>query len=429
MSKGESSTVFDSFTKEDDAQDFVEYLIEAQQTDLTEIERSGCVSQGSDLKNNNVIIMIPSLGLNRIERPEVMFRKMLLLFLRKTHEMVGTAYSIVYAHTNIDIMNQYPLIYKFYSILPRSYKKNLLKMYVIHPNVGIKMFFEFARVFLSHKFYAKLCLLDNILDFQRIVPPTKIMLPLKFLYREDEEREIKYCGRLAPLVISYNNQLGTTKLFDVCTTFLRANNAIILPGIFRIPGDEGELHLVKHRLQYAYISVPYSERIQLSENKTYIIIGDLDALYKDIHTNKDGHRESGNNSKTNSKEQKKGVSSSSSTNSTGSKGNHHQTGEEKRSSRGEDDDSLEPQLSLVVIQNVHTVSHMIKLGIRDLPEPIVPPDIYREIVNITRQFEVSFHDFSLIYNNDLVFVVVIVENGFRTRLGNCDYKEICFLTL
>lgn len=393
MSKGESSTVFDSFTKDDDAQDFVEYLIEAQQTDLTEIERSGCVSQGMDLKNNSVIIMIPSLGLNRVERPEVIFRKMLLLFLRKTHETVGNAYSIVYAHTNIDIMNQYPLIYKFYSILPRSYKKNLLKMYVVHPNVGIKMFFEFARVFLSHKFYAKLCLLDNILDFQRIVPPTKIMLPLKFLYREDEEREIKYTGRLAPLVISYDNHLGTTKLLDICTTFLRANNAIILPGIFRIPGDEGELHLVKHRLQYAYISAPYSERIQLSENKTYIIVGDLDALYKDIHTNtKDGHRESGNSSKTNSKEHKKqaAASSSSSTGSGGSKGNHHQTAEEKRSSRGEDEDSLEPQLSLVVIQNVHTVSHMIKLGIRDLPEALVSPDIYRDIVNITRQFEVIF---------------------------------------
>src|SRR6185312_6507252 len=116
-----------------------------------------------------------------------LFKKMLLLFLKKANEIVGQNYSVVYAHTNIDIINQYPLIYKFYSLLPRTYKKNLLKMYIIHPNVGIKMFFEFARVFLSQKFYQKLSLVEHILDFQRIVPPTQLALPLKFLFKEDEE--------------------------------------------------------------------------------------------------------------------------------------------------------------------------------------------------------------------------------------------------
>ena len=119
-----------------DDKDFSKYLIEANETDLTEIERSGCVLSGRDLRNIHVIIMIPSLAFNRIDKPELLFRRMLLYFIKKSNEIVGEPYSIVYAHTSIDLINQYPLIYKFYSILPKSYKKNLQKMYIIHPNLG-----------------------------------------------------------------------------------------------------------------------------------------------------------------------------------------------------------------------------------------------------------------------------------------------------
>ena len=138
--------------------------------------------------------MIPSLGLRPSEKPDVTFRKMLLLFIRRANEIVGSTYAIVYAHTSIDIINQYPLIYKFYSILPHSYRKNLQRMYIIHPNTGIKMFFEFARVFLSHKFYNKLCLLDSILEFQKIISPKQLNFPLKFYRREDDDNGFKYFG-------------------------------------------------------------------------------------------------------------------------------------------------------------------------------------------------------------------------------------------
>ena len=56
----------------------------------------------------------------------------------------------------------------------RAYKRNLQNMYIIHPNVGIKMFFEFSRVFLSKKFYDKLSYVEHIVDFQRIVSPLQV---------------------------------------------------------------------------------------------------------------------------------------------------------------------------------------------------------------------------------------------------------------
>jgi hypothetical protein len=108
-----------------DAKDFYAYLREAQSTDLSDIERTGCVVVGNDMKNNPVIVLIPVLGVNAGEKLDVSYRKMLLLFIRKASDIVGKAYSVLYAHTNVDIMNQYPLIYKFYAVLPRAYKKNL----------------------------------------------------------------------------------------------------------------------------------------------------------------------------------------------------------------------------------------------------------------------------------------------------------------
>ncbi len=345
------------FSEEDDAKDFLTYLQEANGSDLTDIERSGCVSEGRDLKDNRLIVMIPSLGLNKLDKPEVLFRKMLLLFIKKANEIVGNQYSVVYAHTNIDIINQYPLIYKFYSVLPRSYKKNLLKMYIVHPNVGIKMFFEFARVFLSQKFYNKLCLVESILDFQRIVPPTQLALPLKFLYKEDEERELKYGGTLASLSVSFDPALGTTKIIDVCTTFLRENNFHKLQGIFRIPGDEGELNLARVRLQYANIDgFTSSGRIEISANRRSIIIGDLDALYA-----KRGGEEK------------------------------VEPGYKKLSKQDMEIEDIpaEKPMSVVVITSWNTVGMILKMAIRDLPESLIPEDVYRDLIDMTRTHDVS----------------------------------------
>jgi hypothetical protein len=397
----EPSQIGNLLEEDDDAKDFLAYLQEANETDLTEIERSGCVSEGKDLKDNRLIVMIPSLGLNRIDKPEVQFRKMLLLFLKKTNEIVGQQYSVVYAHTNVDIINQYPLIYKFYSVLPRSYKKNLLKMYIVHPNVGIRMFFEFARVFLSPKFYQKLCLVETILDFQRIVPPTQLSLPLKFLYREDEERELKYCGNLASLSLSFEPTLGTTKIIDVCATFLKENNGLKSVGIFRIPGDEGEVNLARVRLQYANTDgFTSSGRIEIAPNRKSLIIGDFESLYQrksDEHHGKTSasNTNSGFNNNNPGAGNASPIPNGNNTNnnkpgSNNSSLNNSQTVDPqsfKKMSKQEleiEDIPQEVPMSVVVITNINTVAHILKLAIRDLPDSLIPEEIYRDLVNLTR---------------------------------------------
>lgn len=372
-------------TDDADSKDFNDHLKEALETDLSDIERTGCVTAGRDLKKNVVILMMPSLGFRTNEKQEVVFRRMLLLFIRKAHELVEEAYTIVYAHVTIDLLNQYPLIYKFYSILPRSYKKNLQKMYVIHPNYGIKMFFEFARVFLSKKFYQKLVLLDSIYEFQKIIPPTALPLPLKFMKKEDDDRGLKYCGVLAPLNEAYIPELGTTPILSVCSQFIRARGGISHAGIFRVPGDEGELNLCKVRLQYA---TQGSDRIFLSENKDLLLIGDIDNItsINTRNTNSSSSAGSGGGSHHNSK--KESTSKRSSAPPSGAKGKAGESTDSNENAAA----LLPPEAptSIITISNINTVAQIFKMSIRDLPESLIPYDAYRAMVDLTRRYEVSF---------------------------------------
>lgn len=351
-----------------DAKDFYTYLKEAQTTDLTDVERTGCISAGRDLKGNPVIILIPVLGTSTAEKIEVSFRKMLLLFIRKANDIVGSSYAVVYAHTNVDIINQYPLIYKFYSVLPRAYKKNLSNMYVIHPNTALKMFFEFARVFLSHKFYSKLVLLDSILDFQKLIPPTQLMLPLKFLRKEDEMRGLKFYEKMASLKHSFDPSIGTTRLIHICATFIKAHGGLQQKGIFRVPGDAGEANLAKVRLQYANHNGDYSDRVWLSENQDYILIGDITALQKTRPMTLD--RKTSGDLYIRSKP--------------GADGGAGEGG-------GGGDEVVLPEevpMSVVVIRDVNTVARIMSGAIGSLPEALVSYDVYSTLIEVTRVHEV-----------------------------------------
>lgn len=411
--KEETEEITLSELSDAEAKDFNTHLKEAMSTDLSDLERTGCVSRGRDLKNNHVIVLVTHLGLIHGERPEVSFRRMLLLFIRKANEIVGAPYSVVYAHTGFDIMNQYPLIYKFYSILPRPYKKNLLGMHVIHPNVGIRMFFEFSRVFLSHKFYNKLCLYETILDFQRFIPPTQLQLPHKFLRKEDEDRDLKYCGHMASLDKQFNKVLGTSRVLHICATYLREKGAFQQRGLFRVAGDEGELSLIKVRLQYAHRGIDGRERIHLSENNDYIIVGDVSLLSKpganqSIESSNlkqeppTPHATPMSAKKTTKKEKKTaaknvavennskiGMSSGdlSSSSSAGRRGSNS-----AKNVQTTEDDSMgmlpeEVPNSIVIVTNINTVAQVFKMAISHLPEPVVPGSIYTDVINLTRKFE------------------------------------------
>lgn len=266
----------DDDDQEETSSEYHSLLEEAKNTDLTDLEGSGCVSLCLDNPNYPFVIFLPKLGFmipynqaiassstsftnggsggstnftSEDDRNTNLLKRMMLLFIKKAHDVVHNNYDIVYGHTPMSLLSQHPIIYQYYKILPRPYKKNLKNLFILHPQLGIKLFFEFARVFLSHKFYSKLVLMDNIIDLQNRLPSMIHALPLKFMKLEDEERGLKYKGPIPSLTSTFISPLGTTKLLADCTHYIRTNNGFHRQGLFRIAGDEELLNMAKIRMQ------------------------------------------------------------------------------------------------------------------------------------------------------------------------------------
>ena len=135
-------------------------------------------------------------------------------------------------------------------MLPRRYKKNLRNLFVIHPRFGLRVFIEFARIFLSKKFFSKLHLVDNIASMQMVLSHNKLRMPPEFISAEDEENGLKYTkgGISPPLTSIYDPTLGAPKLLVLTTAYL-TRYGLQQEGLFRVPGNNLLSSLVKARLQ------------------------------------------------------------------------------------------------------------------------------------------------------------------------------------
>ena len=121
--------------------------------------------------------------------------------------------------------------------------------------------------------------------------------------------------------------------------------------MFRVAGDEIELNLAKIRLQYANSGSNRSNsRIIMSEREDYILIGDLERLLKPPTT------------------------SASEIELTESQQQHQQSAENV-------------PMSIVLISNVDTVCQIMKMSIRDLPEPLVSTVVLKQLIDLVRAFE------------------------------------------
>ena len=317
-------------------------LDEASEADMADLERSGCVGVGADRDGGAVLMFIPKLGFARADKSDATLRRMLLLFIKTADAVVKQPFSICYAHTSLSILSQMPLVHKYYKMLPRVYKKNLQKLYVLQPTQIIRVFFEMGvRWFVSEKFYRKLIFVDSISEFQRKhVPPVRCQLPHALIKLEDDEAGLKGSGVVAPLSASFDRSLSTTRLIHQCCEYIR-QRGLQRKGIFRVSGDEVALILVKTRVQHA------SYRTDVDST---VVIGD--ALSLDEF----------------------GVFSTKESASThglgGGGGGVAGTG----AGAGAEGAASGVAKSTVVITCVDTTAQVLKMLLRSLPEPLVPFD-------------------------------------------------------
>jgi len=320
-----------SATAEEKELRYQSLLDEASETNMADLERCGCVGLGTDANTNTPVLMfIPKLGFARVDKSDATLRRMLLLFIKTADAVVKQPFSICYAHTTLSILSQMPLVHKYYKMLPRAYKKNLQKLYVLQPTQIIRVFFEMGvRWFVSEKFYRKLNFIDCISNFQRLVPPMMCQLPHGLLKSEDDDSGMKGSGVVTPLIASFDATLSTTRLIHQCCEYIR-KNGLERKGIFRVSGDEVALILVKTRVQ----QVSYKYDVDST-----VIIGESGADAGAAAAGASG---------------KLSVIS-------------------EKSPSGKSGGTVSPtSLSTVVITCVDTTAQVLKMLLRSLPEPLIP---------------------------------------------------------
>ena len=306
---------------------------EAEEGDFSDLERAKVLQIGTSEKGLPVVIFVPRLGFSDEKKDSVsQLRRMLLLFIKKAHDIVSNPYMFVYDHMSLSIFSQHPLVFRTYNMLPRAYKKNIKKLYVVHPTFLIKLFFEQGvKRLVSQKFYSKLHFVDSVMDLQTLIKPLGGSLPTAYLKRGDEKvapvtKPAFDPTCMPPLEASFNPELNTTDLIHQCVAFLRKENRLKTVGLFRLAGDQAVLDLAQVRL------------FGRLERPSTVIIGS-DAYVEACQLISD------------SKE------------------------------------ALTPSFSTLVVTDVHTVTSIIGMALRSLPVSLFIPEYHESLLQLTRKLE------------------------------------------
>jgi hypothetical protein len=310
------------------SEEYQRVLDESSRENLVDLENMMSITTGTDKDGNKVILLIPSVVFTHTKDYDTQLRRMLLLFVKMAHSIVQESYTLVYAHTHLPVFSQQKIAFQIHKMLPREYKKNLARLIVVHPTFLIKAFFETVRWFISEKFYRKLSFVTSIAELQVIIPPSQIPLPAQFLATEDAQKGLTRPPFMTPLNLSFDPALGTTPLIHKCTEYIRqTGEGFRTSGIFRLAGDQIQEDLVKTRL---YGQPP-------DKVEAYIKIGLCDD----------------------------GVSLADVGSGT----------------------VAAPQMSTVVLTDIHTVSSVLKISLRDLEEPLFTFDIYDRLMVLAKKYE------------------------------------------
>lgn len=88
-------------------------------------------------------------------------------------------YVIVYFHQGLNEANKPSIqfLWNSYKDLDRNFRKNLKKLYVVHPTLIIRFIWNFFRPFISEKFKNKLVYISSLDDLRQALGLNNLKLP------------------------------------------------------------------------------------------------------------------------------------------------------------------------------------------------------------------------------------------------------------
>lgn len=172
---------------EENTRRYNRYLRMARDEDLRDMaELNFIYESGEDSLGRPVICLIASHL--PAETPESLHR--VLLYIIKTLDpIVEQDFNLIYFHTNIQSRNKpsFSWLREVYSIFNRKYKKNMKRVFIVHPTFWVRTVLAFARLFVSRKVWRKVHYSGKLMDLYQEFDPRGLRIPAQILeYDQDQ---------------------------------------------------------------------------------------------------------------------------------------------------------------------------------------------------------------------------------------------------
>ncbi|KAL5475627.1 hypothetical protein EMCRGX_G025469 [Ephydatia muelleri] len=170
-------------------------------------------------------------------------------------------YTLVYFHYGLTSKNKpgYNLFIQMYSHLDKKYKKNLKKLYVVHPTTFIKTMYHFLKPFISYKFGKKLTYINRLEELSHVIFLNQIDIPSEVRMYDltlshptanhgvpksvfydahaavvaDTSPETRQFGVSLEVLQSRNHGIPIPVVMETCISYLKNHGGLDKVGIFR----------------------------------------------------------------------------------------------------------------------------------------------------------------------------------------------------
>lgn len=127
---------------------------------------------------------MPQLGVKAAAGDPKNLERMTALFLKTCRSVIHSNYSVILGHSPYPLFSQGKMLRLLQRIVPRCYKKNLSRVYILHPTPRLRAIFTIRRLFVDEKFAQKVVFAHSISQLQAVLTPAGVPLPAQLLRLE-----------------------------------------------------------------------------------------------------------------------------------------------------------------------------------------------------------------------------------------------------
>eukprot|EP01104_Vermistella_antarctica_P016260 TRINITY_DN5516_c3_g1_i1.p1 TRINITY_DN5516_c3_g1~~TRINITY_DN5516_c3_g1_i1.p1 ORF type:complete len:654 (+),score=153.37 TRINITY_DN5516_c3_g1_i1:208-2169(+) len=225
-------------------EDYAHSLALAQQEDFSDMDPNIIYQSGFDSDNRPIVVMVAS----NLPCTSMDMDRFLSFVIHVMDKIVSSDYVLVFCNTAASSSNRpaFAWLRKVYAMFNRKYKKNLKKLFIVHPNFWVKMSVKLFKPFVSEKFWKKLAYIEEIPELYRLIG-TRLTLPdLVLKHRSSSVKARPLYGIPLAEAVELNvfTSSGLPIVVEKCTEFL-LESAIDVEGIFRVSGAANAVNALK----------------------------------------------------------------------------------------------------------------------------------------------------------------------------------------